>query len=175
MPICQDPGVTVIIGHRGASAVERENTIPAFTRAARMGADGIELDVRRTADDRLVVHHDPRLADGRVIRETAAAELPEHVPALHAAPDAAAGMFVNIDIKYDPSEPDFDASEWVAHRVCSALAHRGGGPRWLISSFRLPTIDACRRATPTVRSAWLVMTLDDDVIARTAAGGHAAV
>src|SRR5262245_10721810 len=139
-PICQDPAVTVIIGHRGASAAERENTIPAFELASLMGADGIELDVRRTADDRLVVHHDPRLPDGRVIRETRAVELPAHVPTLDAALDAAHGMFVNIEIKNDPSEPDFDESDWVAHRVCSALVHRGGGPRWLISSFRLPTV-----------------------------------
>ena len=34
--------------HRGASRAERENTLEAFTRRGRMGADGVELDVRRT-------------------------------------------------------------------------------------------------------------------------------
>ena len=167
--------MTLIIAHRGASKAAPENSIQAFARAAELGADGVELDVRRSADDRLVVHHDARLSDGRVIRDTRAADLPGHVPLLDAALDAALGMFVNIEIKNDPDDPDFDPSEWVAYRTCAGLARRGGGPRWLISSFRLATVATCRAALPSVRTAWLVETLDAGVIARTAAGGHAAV
>src|SRR5680860_389262 len=51
-----DGAMTRIIAHRGASRAEQENTLEAFRRAGEMGADGIELDVRRTADDRLVEH-----------------------------------------------------------------------------------------------------------------------
>lgn len=47
-----------IIGHRGASAYAPENTMAAFRLANELGADGIELDVHLTADDRLVVIHD---------------------------------------------------------------------------------------------------------------------
>ena len=47
-----------IIAHRGASAHAYENTIDAFDKAVAMRADGIELDVRRTRDKVLVVHHD---------------------------------------------------------------------------------------------------------------------
>lgn len=140
-----------------------------------MGADAVELDVRRSADDRLVLHHDARLADGRVIRATPAAELPDHVPTLDQALDACDGMFVNIEIKNDPADPDFDPTEWLAHRVCAALARRGGGRRWLISSFRFETVAACRAVMPSVRTAWLVETLDVDTVARTAAAGHAAL
>ncbi|MEY4221204.1 MAG: Glycerophosphoryl diester phosphodiesterase family, partial [Actinomycetota bacterium] len=38
-----------VIAHRGASRAERENTLEAFRRAGLMGADAVELDVRRTA------------------------------------------------------------------------------------------------------------------------------
>ena len=107
--------MTLVIAHRGASRAERENTGAAFRRAGEMGADGIELDVRRTADDRLVVHHDPVLADGRTIRSTAATELPGHVPTLDAAIGACEGMFVNIEIKNDPDEPDFDPTDGSQH------------------------------------------------------------
>jgi len=49
---------TKIWAHRGASAVAPENTMTAFERAIRQGADGIELDVHLTADDAVVVTHD---------------------------------------------------------------------------------------------------------------------
>lgn len=167
--------MTTIIAHRGASRAERENTVAAFAAAVRQGADGIELDVRRTADDALVVHHDPRLADGRVIRDTASGDLPDHVPTLAAALDAAGDLFVNIEIKNDPSEPDFDPNDWVVHRVGELLVRLGGGPRWLISSFRFETVDVMRVVLPSVRTAFLCDTLDPGVIARTARAGHAAV
>src|SRR5690242_17262551 len=48
-----------IIAHRGASREAPENTLAAFARALALGADGIELDVHRTADGGVVVHHDP--------------------------------------------------------------------------------------------------------------------
>jgi glycerophosphoryl diester phosphodiesterase len=46
------------LGHRGAAELT-ENTIPSFEKAIEQGADGIELDVRRTADEQLVVVHPP--------------------------------------------------------------------------------------------------------------------
>ncbi len=48
-----------IIAHRGASRERPENTLAAFLRAVELRADGVELDVHRTADGVLVVHHDP--------------------------------------------------------------------------------------------------------------------
>jgi glycerophosphoryl diester phosphodiesterase len=51
----------LIIAHRGDGANAPENTIKAFRSAYELGADGIELDVRLTADDQLVVFHDWKL------------------------------------------------------------------------------------------------------------------
>lgn len=45
------------IGHRGASAYEPENTLTSFRRAIELGVDAIELDVRKTKDNELVVIH----------------------------------------------------------------------------------------------------------------------
>lgn len=49
-----------VFGHRGCRAVKNipENTIPAFQYAITHGATGIELDVRLTKDNQLVVFHD---------------------------------------------------------------------------------------------------------------------
>jgi len=51
----------LIIGHRGASGRLPENTIAAFRGAIDDGADGVELDVRLSADGRAVVIHDATL------------------------------------------------------------------------------------------------------------------
>ena len=63
----------LVIAHRGASAVEPENTLRAFERSIQMGAQMIELDLHRTMDGRVVVIHDDELrhttnAHGRVSR-----------------------------------------------------------------------------------------------------------
>ncbi len=47
-----------VIAHRGASADEQENTLPAFERAIEDGADYVELDVQLSADGTVVVFHD---------------------------------------------------------------------------------------------------------------------
>ena len=47
-----------VIAHRGASGQAPENTMAAFELAIELGADIIELDVRRSSDGALVVIHD---------------------------------------------------------------------------------------------------------------------
>jgi glycerophosphoryl diester phosphodiesterase len=166
--------VCEVIAHRGASRLSQENTVAAFEIAAIAGADGAELDVRRTADGVLVVHHDARVSDGRVIVGTPWRELPAYVPTLGQALDACAGMWVDIEIKNDPRDPDFDPDDRVAVEVLAELAERGPG-RWLLSSFRLETIDRCRRVDPTVPTAWLTVQIGPDTVERLVAAGHTAV
>jgi glycerophosphoryl diester phosphodiesterase len=50
----------IIFGHRGAPGYPRraENTIASFNKALEAGATGLEFDVRRCGDGRLVVIHD---------------------------------------------------------------------------------------------------------------------
>ncbi len=52
---------TEIWAHQGASNMYIGNTLAAFAQAIKEGADGIELDVQRTADGKLVVIHDENL------------------------------------------------------------------------------------------------------------------
>jgi glycerophosphoryl diester phosphodiesterase len=56
------PDAPLLIGHRGARRYAPENTIAAFDLALAHGCDGIEFDVRLTADGRAVVCHDPRIS-----------------------------------------------------------------------------------------------------------------
>jgi glycerophosphoryl diester phosphodiesterase len=65
-------------GHRGARGLAPENTLPAFARALEIGVDTLELDLVVSADDVLLVGHDPQLnpalargPDGRWLSEPA--------------------------------------------------------------------------------------------------------
>jgi glycerophosphoryl diester phosphodiesterase len=51
-----------------------ENTLAAFGEAIRRGVPWVEVDVRRTGDDRLVVRHHPSLPDGRFLTDLTGAE-----------------------------------------------------------------------------------------------------
>jgi glycerophosphoryl diester phosphodiesterase len=54
-------GRPLLVGHRGAMAVAPENTFPSFEAGLKAGADILELDVQRTADDQVIVFHDSLL------------------------------------------------------------------------------------------------------------------
>jgi glycerophosphoryl diester phosphodiesterase len=53
--------MTIAIAHRGDPVGYRENTLPAFASAVRLGADMVEIDLRRTRDGEIVVLHDQSL------------------------------------------------------------------------------------------------------------------
>ncbi len=48
----------MIIGHRGAAALEPENTLLSIERAMDIGVDAVEIDVHLSKDKELVVIHD---------------------------------------------------------------------------------------------------------------------
>lgn len=165
-----------VIAHRGASGHAPENTVTAFRLAVEQGADGIEFDVRRSADGRLIVHHDAHLPDGRAIVRTDAADLPSHVPDLERALDACAGAWVNLEIKNDRREPDFDPDRRVATEVAELLARRSEpAQQWLISSFDLATVDAVRAVAPSLATAFLVLEASSENIDAAVGGGHTAL
>jgi glycerophosphoryl diester phosphodiesterase len=62
------------IGHRGARAYEPENTLRSFKKAIELGVDAVELDVRRTKDDEIVVIHDAEV-DGTTNGKGSVSEL----------------------------------------------------------------------------------------------------
>ena len=156
---------------------KRENTVEAFREAARLGADMVELDVRRTADGALVVHHDARVADLGPIVGLRTAELPAWLPSLHEALDACAGMGVNIELKNSPVDPDYDPADAAAALVGALVVGRGDQARVIVSSFNLDSVDVVHRAHPDIPTAFLTLPgLDQDWAMETAVDrGHVAL
>lgn len=112
--------MTAVIAHRGASAEAPENSLEALELGMALGADAIELDVRRTADGTLLVIHDPTLdrttgASGRIADCTRAELADVRLP--NGAPIPELGevlrRFEGVEITVDVKEPEA-AAEVVA-------------------------------------------------------------
>jgi glycerophosphoryl diester phosphodiesterase len=145
-----------VIGHRGASAAHPENTIEAFRGAAEMGAHGVELDVRRTVDDVLVVFHDAHLPTGEAVRSLESAALPPSIPTLAEALDACAELWINIEIKNMPDDPDYDAEHGLSIAVAALVGAYDIADRVVVSSFNIDSVDRIHTLDPTIPTGWLV-------------------
>jgi glycerophosphoryl diester phosphodiesterase len=172
----------LIVAHRGAHAPEtegvRENTVEAFRAAVDRGAGGVELDVRRTADGVLVVHHDPSVPGAGAIATMVAADLPAWLPSLDDALTACEGLtLVDVEIKNSPLEPGFDPAAGFAADVVRVALASPVGDRVLVSCFHLATLDAARAAEPHLPTAWLTVTGydQDDAIRSAVDHGHSAL
>lgn len=146
-----------ILGHRGARLLAPENTLPGFRAAISEGADGVELDVRRTADQVLVCLHDAglgRTTNGRgPVREHTLAEVRRldaggsprrnghhggqesiRVPTLTEALDSLpSNALVDVEVKCRGQGPDGPAQ--VADLLAATLEGRPDRDRVLVSSF----------------------------------------
>ena len=153
--------MTAVFAHRGATASARENTLEAFAEARARGADGVELDVRRSRDGALVVHHDEWVEGAGLIAALDVADLPGYVPLLAEVVEVCGPMMVNIELKNDPGEQGFDPSEATAVAVAHLLAESGWWERVVVSSFRSASIDALRAVDDRPPIGWLLGLMAD--------------
>lgn len=99
--------VPQIVGHRGASGYEPENTLRSFERAIAMGVPMIELDVHLSKDGKLVVIHDTTTPDKKEVANLTLEELKkydvgkgEHIPLLAQVFDLVnQRAIINVELK----------------------------------------------------------------------------
>jgi glycerophosphoryl diester phosphodiesterase len=158
-----------VLAHRGSAAPGRpENSAAAVTEALLQGADGVEIDVRLTAEGTLVCSHDPidRLTAAGLASIATLAEV-------LAAAQAFSGTRVVVEAK-----PVAGAE--LALRTADALAEvlrtAAGSAVITVSSFDPVLLAAIRAACADlpVRTALLGDKTDsvEDVVRRAAEGGH---
>lgn len=159
----------LIVGHRGASGQAHENKREAFALAEEMGADAIELDVRVTLDERLLIHHDPL--------PTAVADLEKLLTLDEALDTVSDQMLVNVEIKNGVFDGGFDPSMTVVGLTVDTLRRRGADAnrRWLVSSFSWASIEASRSRAPEIKTAYLCYGVSAAGARRASAAGHSAV
>ncbi|CAM3633311.1 hypothetical protein GCM10009799_25970 [Nocardiopsis rhodophaea] len=152
---------TEVIGHRGAgrttASEERENTIASFRAAVEQGATWIEIDVRRSADDRLLVHHDAALPDGRPIVDLPAAEC--RASGLVALDEAIAAIPQHIGLDVDVKTVMEDAADPPARRTMSlllpVLRREARRRRVFVCSFDPAALLAVHAEAPEIPTAWM--------------------
>jgi glycerophosphoryl diester phosphodiesterase len=144
--------LTAIYGHRGARGEAPENTIAGFLHAQSAGVAGIETDIAVTADFCPVLHHDPALPDGRLIRDLPRAELPG-LPTLAQALTAVKETDWLLEIKTFPDDSyKSHKPEIMVPAVLAALdASKVAPGRIRILAFEWRVLDLIRARAPFLR------------------------
>ena len=151
--------MTKIMGHRGASFYEPENTLRSFRRALQMGVAAVELDVHLTRDGRLAVIHDAtleRTTNGRGrVKDFTLPELQrldagqgEAIPSLEEALDLVQGQ---AHLLVEMKGPEAAAA------LLSFFRRRQAFEAADVISFWHPVIKAMKEAEPGLKTGALLV------------------
>ena len=103
----------------------------------------------------MIIHHDAHLPDGRFIVEHDYDDLPDWLPTLAEALDACEGARVNIEIKNEPDDRDYDAQHQISDATVGlALAYRDPTDL-LITSFNLDTVKRIQAVDPSLQVGYV--------------------
>ncbi|MGH8915055.1 MAG: glycerophosphodiester phosphodiesterase [Acidimicrobiia bacterium] len=145
-----------VVGHHGWPARFPDNALAGLLAASAV-AEGVEVDVRRSADGKLVLSHDP-IIGGLVVAQQAWSVLAEldlgggnHPALLDEAMASLPSTSFQLEIKNLPHEPGFEPD----HRLALETAARVG-PGDMVTSFNWNLLAAVRRSFPEVATGVLV-------------------
>ena len=130
----------LLLGHRGARASRNipENTLASFELCLQHGCDGFEFDVRRSADGKAVVCHDPMIR-GVAIAKTPAAVLA--VPTLGDVLRLFGGRaFLNIELKV----------AGLGREILTLLREHPPQKEYVVSSFKPEVLTVIHGLDPTI-------------------------
>jgi glycerophosphoryl diester phosphodiesterase len=154
----------LIIAHRGDVTNAPENTIPVFRKALELGADGIELDVRLTKDEKLVVFHDRRLErtsnDNGPVNHHPQDEVCELDAGSWFSPDFKDERPPTLDEVFESLPADFlinvemkvimKGMKLIAHKVAETLRRHARWDSTLVASFNPISLWELRKVEPKI-------------------------
>ena len=139
-----------VIAHRGASAVEQDNSLEAFARAIELGADMVEFDIRRTKDGALVAFHDGAI-QGRALAEYTHDEIAAvtgvRPPLLEEILELTDGR-VGLDVEFK--------EDGYVERVTATIRRHFEPEELVITSFADRVIAQVKESEPGIRTGLLV-------------------
>lgn len=170
MELRKKPGAPPwVLGHRGARREAPENTLLSFDQALSSGAAGVELDVRLSADQKVVVCHDVTLArltnqrDVRAVSALTARELSlvdlgngQGVPTLADVLGFAEGRMKLLNVELKSDQVSVPRLVRAVADVCSCWTESPGCPKLVFSSFSLQALLLGRAQRLPGTLAWLL-------------------
>ena len=161
----------ILFAHRGDLVHAPENTLPAFQLALQKGADGVELDVKLTADGHVIVIHDStvdRTTDGKgrvaslpleAIRKLDAGKwfnekfAGTKVPLLEEVFEVVGkDKMINIELKNYAT-----SGGGLVIKVCELIKRRNNHSQILFSSFFTSTLRIAAQTLPEIPRGLLAM------------------
>ncbi|MEN8239654.1 MAG: glycerophosphodiester phosphodiesterase [Actinomycetota bacterium] len=150
----------LVYAHRGDRSRAPDNTLEAFRLAVDAGADGIEMDVRRTADGVVVMSHDDRYPGFPPLVEMTFSEIREQLPSIPTFVETLASVppdvWLNVEIKNFPHEADFDETRDTVDLIIDTIVEHDTLDRILLSSFDPVTMQRAAQAKPDLLRAQLI-------------------
>lgn len=150
----------LVYAHRGDRSRGRDNTLEAYRLAVEAGTDGIEMDVRRTADGVLVMSHDDRPPGFPPIVEMTFADIRDQIPSLPTFIETLASVpghvWLNVEIKNFPGEADFEETRETVSRVIDTIVAHDTLDRILLSSFDPVTMQHAAEINPDMLRGQLI-------------------
>jgi len=144
----------LIVAHRGVRVGGHTNTLAAFERAIRLGADMLEFDVRRTGDLEMVVHHDDRIGSRLLSEMDLAGAVDEaagrgyRLPTLRDLLVLASGrVLLDVELKEGGYE---------AQVLDLIVESRFRVSDFVVTSFDPETLARVARVSPGVRTGFLI-------------------
>ena len=161
----------VVFAHRGYSSKYPENTMLAFEKAIDIGADGIEVDVHKSKDNKLVIIHDEDIertfkGHGRVcdftLKELKEFENKEvnfsknikcSIPTLEEVLELLKDkedIVLNIELK-----TDVISYKEIESDVIKIIERYNMENRIILSSFNHKSIKKCKEINPSIKTGML--------------------
>lgn len=150
-----------IWAHRGASALETENTMAAFDRARADGADGIELDVQLDRDGVVCVFHDDTLDRlvGRPGRLGELSTLERRALRVHGHPiptlDEVLGELGELDCNVEIKSARLGRETDLVKATAEVIRQSGRADQILVSSFDPFALVQLHAQLPDIALAYL--------------------
>jgi len=141
-----------IIGHRGARGLAPENTLASIKKAIQAGVDEVEIDLRVTKDQQIVLAHDPFIEDAagikHIVAERSFEELAKIKPDLAEFSEAvlAIGRKVPLPVEVKPKVNTIP----IIAELEQLLANGWQSKDFLLGSFSQHTLRALHEAFPDI-------------------------
>ena len=156
--------------HRGASEYAAQNTFAAFYLGLACGADGIETDIRRTSDGRLVLFHDKLLEGTTDGVGTVSEHTWEELSRLTVRGKLADDKIVLLEdflerFAWRGLELALELKQGGTAAEVAALVHKYGiEATTVITSFSFERLEEMKKASPELRLGWLVKDMEPETV-----------